>query len=255
MKHKSTLILLLAVVIAAVVAYSLSRKPTSEELAREATRILPGLSDAHVAELQIESDGTRIVCRRAEADEDRWLITEPLQLRADRWEVEGIINRLGSAEKGGRPILLTGERKLSDYGLDSPRRKVTLRADRPAQRTWTLLVGNESGVGELVYVTTPGADRVFTVARSVVDRPSASSWTSSPAWSSKPQHGARAGPSAPSAKGRGRAGNSRSPSTTSPTGTRYAAWPTSSRATCWPAATSWWTTRPRPPTTAWSPPR
>ncbi len=170
MKHKSTLVLLIAVAIAAVVAYSLSRKPTSEERARQQRKILPGFRTEDIAGIEIEKGADRIVCERRETARDKWRITEPLRLRADRWEVEGILDRFETAEKAAPPIRPGGAEEFAAYGLEEPAGKVTFRASRPSERTWTLLIGKESGAGDLVFVAPPDMSVVHTIRKSVVDK-------------------------------------------------------------------------------------
>ena len=97
MKYKSTLLLLVAVAIAGLVAYSLSKKPTSLEATRARKKLLPDFQTADVKHLTIESDDGRIVCQRESAEE--WRILEPLEVRADRWQVEAILDELETAER------------------------------------------------------------------------------------------------------------------------------------------------------------
>ncbi len=170
MKYKSTLLLLIAVIIAALVAYSLSRKPTSEELAQQQSRLLPGLKAGDVVKVEIESGGSKIVCERPATDTSRWLITEPLHLRADRWEVEGIVDRFETARLAGRPIQPINEKDLADYGLAEPQGKATFHSAAPPGRTWTVLVGKETGVGDLVFVATAHRKAVYSVEKGVVDK-------------------------------------------------------------------------------------
>ena len=170
MRYKSTLLLLTAVIVAALVAYALSKKPTSEEMARQQGKLLPDLRASDVVKLELESGGRSIACERRAPSTNEWLITEPLHLRADRWEVEGILNRFETARKGGRPIQGGGERNLADYGLAEPRAKVTFHSAPPSTRTWSLLIGKEAGVGDLVFVTTGHGKPIYSVEKGVVDK-------------------------------------------------------------------------------------
>ncbi len=112
MKYRPVLIMLVTVIVAALVAYALSRRPTSEEMADRQRRVLPGLRADRIAAVEIETGEHRIVCQRDAADGERWLITAPLAVRADRWEVEGIIDRFETAETMLKPIRPTGDRPL-----------------------------------------------------------------------------------------------------------------------------------------------
>lgn len=164
MKHRSTLLLLAAVVLAAVVAWELSKEPTSGELARTARLVAPGLRPAEVTELAIDTDGERIVCRRADR---QWWITSPRRLRADRAAVEKIIRTFAEARQQSRPVRASDTEKFdpADYGLHQPRHRVSFRTP---ERHRTISVGAESGIGDLVYVSTQQKGVVRTLQREVV---------------------------------------------------------------------------------------
>jgi len=170
MKYRSTLILLAVVVIAALVAYFVGKGPTTEQVARQQIRLLPDMREQDVTAVEIQSEGRRIVCRRDESDRSRWVIVEPLRLRADRWEVESIIRRFEQAEKQDRPVWLPTADELSEYGLDEPARSVTFRAAAPSERSWTLLVGASTGVGDSVFVAPPDKSAVYTIEGSVAEK-------------------------------------------------------------------------------------
>ncbi len=171
MKYKSTLLLLIAVVIAGVVAHSLSKEPTSEELQKLRKRLLADMNTSNIETLIMEAGEQRLVCER-QADADvGWRITGPIEVRADRWEVEGILDKLELAEKvastfpeGGKAL------DLAQYGLTEPLRAITLREEQPGGRTWTVLVGKEAGVADTVYMAVQGEDAVYAVKKDVADR-------------------------------------------------------------------------------------
>jgi hypothetical protein len=169
MRHKSTLLLLAAVLIAAVVAYSLSRQPTSEQLRATSKRILPGFEAGQVETLAIEQAGRRLLVRRQ--DKGGWRVVEPVELRADRWEVEAILDKLELAERvsyvhpeEGRTLV------LAPYGLDEPVRKVVMQEGGPGGREWVLLIGREAGAGDAVFVSVKGQEGVYAVPKDVVQK-------------------------------------------------------------------------------------
>jgi len=166
------LTLLIAVIIAALVAFHLSRKPTTEQMQREQSRILPHFAADSIVFLTVEADGKRITCRRNQRDKDKkWYITEPLRLRADSSEIEDIIRRLEGAVRVG--VVYPEEDKpldLAQYGLDRPRCRVTLAESAPGGRIWTLLVGKETGVGDTVFLKHQGEDAVLCVAGDIARR-------------------------------------------------------------------------------------
>ena len=171
MRYKSTLLLLVAVIIAGLVAYSLSRKPTSEEAQREQKRLLPGFAADNVASLAIQTDSGKITCERTEADKDRWRITAPLELRADRYEVDSILDKFELADKEGA-IYPTGSEPLKPerYGLDSPSATVVFKDFGPTARTRTVRIGRETGVGEGAFAAVEGVDAVFSIKRDVAEK-------------------------------------------------------------------------------------
>ena len=164
MNYKSTLLLLIAVVVAALVAHSLSRKPSSQEVAAQRKRLLPDFRAADVKLLTIEGPNGRLVCRREGAD--KWRIIEPVNVRADRWEVQDILDKLETAEKVSWE-LAPGDPAL--YGLEHPVRTVTASRSGPAASAWTLRIGKEAGVAGTVWVAIEGREGVFAVSKDVVD--------------------------------------------------------------------------------------
>ncbi|MFO7956884.1 MAG: DUF4340 domain-containing protein [Candidatus Brocadiia bacterium] len=164
--YKTTIVLLVAVVITGLIAYSLSKQPTSEEMQRQRTRLLPDFATEDVSKVAFIEDETRVVCERAD---DEWRITAPIQARADRWAVEGILERLETAEKEWSVSPAEDNAvSLADYGLDSPRRRVTITLDGPDGRTWTMLVGKPTGAADAVSVKLEGDERVFAVASNII---------------------------------------------------------------------------------------
>ena len=132
MKHKSTILLFVAVAIAGVVAYSLSRKPTSEELSQQRRRVLKDFKASDITSVTIEKDGKRLVCRREDGGD--WRITEPVDVRADRYELQDMLDAFAAANMISSPAFPKPGQALnmSVYGLDkpvTPRKKHRKKAD------------------------------------------------------------------------------------------------------------------------------
>jgi hypothetical protein len=162
-RYRSTLLLLLAVAVAGVVAHFVGRGPTSEELQKQRKRIFADFDADAVQELVIREGEQRLVCRRDQGGE--WRLAEPLNLRADRWEVQSILGKLETAERVSYVYPEKGEAlDLAAYGLEEPLRAVTARA---GNRTWTMSVGREAGVADSVYVAVEGRDAVMAVPQDV----------------------------------------------------------------------------------------
>jgi len=164
--YKATIVLLVAVVVTGLIAYSLSKQPTSEEMRERRTRLLPDFSTDDVTRLTVAQGEDRIVCERAG---DEWRITAPIQARADRWAVESILDRLETTEKKWA-VSPAGDEEVSlaDYGLEAPRRTVTVTLDGPQERTWTILVGKPTGADDAVSVKLEGRQDIFAVARDII---------------------------------------------------------------------------------------
>jgi hypothetical protein len=170
MKHKSTLLLFIAVVVAALVAYSLSRKPTSEQTQQQQKRVLSGYSAGKVATVSFQEGDQRITCQREEGSDGGWRIAEPVQVRGERWAIEDILDQLERAEKvstvraeKGRPL------DLATYGLDKSVRTVTL-AEKAGGRTWKILIGKDAGAADAVWITLEGDPAVYSVRKSLAEK-------------------------------------------------------------------------------------
>ena len=157
MKWKPTLVLLVVVAAVAAVAYHLSRKPTSSELAAQAERLLPGLRAEDVRELEIKNEAGRLFCVRGPLGDEgapgalEWRIAGPFALRADQEEVGRIVETLAAARTYGRPTAIddAGPGALAEFGLDEPARQATLRT--AAGGGWSVRLGNRVGVKEHSY--------------------------------------------------------------------------------------------------------
>ncbi len=162
-RYKGTIVLLAAVLVAALIAYALSRQPTTEELREQRARLLPDLAADSVTRLAIADGERRVVCERTD---EGWLITHPARARADDWAVEEILERLQAARTQWT-ISPDDEPDVSpaDYGLDPPARTVEVTVGEPRERTWTLLVGTPTGAADALWVQVKGQRRVVAVSR------------------------------------------------------------------------------------------
>ena len=169
MKIKSTLIMLVAVVVAGLIAYNLSKKPTTEEQQERRKKVFPGLTQDDARSLKITARDTTIAVERIEPGKDSWRIIEPLDLRADRWKVQSMLRSFENAEKTATVFPEKGKQvKLGKKGLKNPRRKVSVSGAGGQQ--WTLLIGNETSIGNAVWAKLARGDMVFTIEKSVADK-------------------------------------------------------------------------------------
>ncbi|KPK66307.1 MAG: hypothetical protein AMK73_00365 [Planctomycetes bacterium SM23_32] len=165
-KHSSTLLLLAAVAVAGIVAYAVSRQPSSDELEKQRKRLFPGLATQDVRELTIQEGAEQLVCRRD--GESEWRIVRPVDVRADRWEVESILDKLELAERVSSVYPEKGQAlDAALYGLAEPVRTVTVKG---STRAWTMTVGREAGAGKAVFVAVEGREGVFAVPDDVVQK-------------------------------------------------------------------------------------
>lgn len=161
MKPRSLLILALLVVGVGAFVWFGRELPSSDERVQRAKRVVLVEAD-QVSSLEIEWDGQVVALERsatAPLEEDvepgvgEWLLTRPIEARADSQMVDGIISRL---------VVLEKERTLAgvapaDVGLAQPRGRVRLVTDSarhvfavgaeiPASSNMTLAVEGEDGV-------------------------------------------------------------------------------------------------------------
>ncbi len=165
---KSTLILLAVVVVLGIVAYSLSRRPASDELRRRRAQLLPELEADDAVTLIIESDGARIVCRRRE--EGDWAIAEPFSTRAESWQVQRIVDRLARAQRvWSIPASEVEEAELADYGLEPPRRRVTVSTEGEEAGTRAVRIGKPTGAADSVYAMVEQEGSVCAIEQSAAE--------------------------------------------------------------------------------------
>jgi len=182
---KPRTVLILAALVAALAAFIwfVERDlPSSEELVERSKKVLAFESD-EVTALAIEWEGETVRLERApaperegdageDAEEDEedegaaepapspeWRLTEPVEARADRAAVEGLLASLSGLDK--RRTLEDAER--SEVGLDPPRGRVTVVT---ADGERTLEIGAEVPASENVLVALAGEPEVWVTPRS-----------------------------------------------------------------------------------------
>ena len=148
--------------------------PTASEERQVAQRVFPELRNISVddvTEITLVKDGQTL---RFQYDKqnDRWVLVEPVNVLADRTAVRNIafdIKQLTKksipGEEEGAQLKATKE-KLVEFGLDQPKRKVTLAyIDDGDKHEVTLLVGSQTADEEGWYVMVEGKDEVFVVSK------------------------------------------------------------------------------------------
>lgn len=181
---KPRTLVLLALVVAALGAFIwfVERDlPSSEELAERSRKVLP-VEPEEVEAVVVEWDGERVRLERAAGDDaeeggrgaeadgeggaltpDEWWITEPLQARADRTAVDGLLTALTGLDK----VRTIQEADPAGVGLAEPRGRVTLITEDGER---TLQVGRDVPASENVLVSLAEAGEVHVTARSFIAR-------------------------------------------------------------------------------------
>lgn len=183
MKPRSLLILTLVVAALAAFVWFYERKlPSTEEAKEQEKKLLAGVETDEVSEVTIAREGktVRLVregkpAAKDEKDEDgddeedeesalpppaaEWRLAAPLQARADRSAVEGLLSSLLGLDKA--TTIEKPDRK--QYGLDPPAATVTLQTD---DGTKTIEVGRELPGMDQRAVAIQGEAAVHAVASS-----------------------------------------------------------------------------------------
>lgn len=191
MKPRTVLVLALVVAALAAFLWFVERDlPSTEELAERARKVLP-VEAGEVRAVEVEWGGETVRLERApspegapegapdgapegEEGEDaeeaapspEWRLTEPIEARADRAAVDGLLTALAGLEKL-RTLEDAGPADRPELGLDPPRGRVTLVTGEGER---TLQVGAEVPASSNVLVSLAGEPEVWVTPRSFTAR-------------------------------------------------------------------------------------
>ena len=166
MRFKNTLRLLAGVMIMAGVLWVAERRWTSTEARARQSEHLTFLPMDEVTYLLIERGELRMTCEKRG---DGWAIVSPIRARAAAGAVERVLAVL---EVLPRRETVTGIQRrdraltLSDYGLAEPRGRVVLCG---ATGREDLHIGDDSPLGNFVYVKSAGHDDVVGTSRDILE--------------------------------------------------------------------------------------
>lgn len=172
MRPRTALLLFAAAAVASAVVLLWERRlPGTDERREQEGRLVPYLAVEDVSRIEIERPSGRLVLERAGED---WRLREPVDDRADSWEVEALLRDLIEAHV--RTRVPAGEIKGGDEatGLGGAAPQVTLVA---GSRRFVLRVGTVAAPGRVRYVRVAGDDRLAVVDEAVaraVERPAES---------------------------------------------------------------------------------
>ncbi|MBN1270001.1 MAG: DUF4340 domain-containing protein [Kiritimatiellae bacterium] len=166
MRRRTTILLLMAVVLLGTYIWHVERKAeTTEERDRRGRRVMQIDPDS-ILLVRMEFETNVVECAREGAG---WLLRRPVSGRADAGEIRRILYDLSELPRG--EIITAPDREarglaLGDYGLDRPRARITLGDSRVSR---TLLIGRNAPLGGFLYVKEETGEDVIAVHEDLLD--------------------------------------------------------------------------------------
>jgi hypothetical protein len=160
MCFKTTIRLLVAVLLSAAALWFLEGRQAIEEQRRRAALHALRIDPGRLTALNFERDGEVIECRRVDGV---WRIAQPVDARADVAQMDRILSLFSSLRRGAvitRRERLTEGLDLRDYGLDPPQARLTWIQDGLWQTVW---IGRPATLGDAIYVMQEGAEEIVSV--------------------------------------------------------------------------------------------
>lgn len=180
MKLKTTIILLIvaAIGISYVFLYEKKQLP-QEEWEKLQKKVIPDFKTSLIRKIELNNESGKVVLEKTK--DNFWYIVEPLKLRADNSEVNGILSefefmtKIGSfVKEGDKPF------DLKDYGLDVPKITLTMYTDIPARQgkiqvtgprdKYTVYIGQKLAAGDNVYLKLDTSDEVVVVPGALCEK-------------------------------------------------------------------------------------
>ena len=172
MKFRTTIILLIVAGIGAAYIFLYDKKQYRTDVwVQRQQMVLPDYKSGQIDKIEMEKGGVNIVLEST--DNGRWRMVEPLQLRADRAEVEEILAQFEFLRKVGTiKESETANFNLKEYGLEIPSLVVNLWLKKGSMiggtagdvTRYTVNIGDRLVAGEdTVYITTGDDKDVFVV--------------------------------------------------------------------------------------------
>ncbi len=171
MKFRTTIILLIVAAIGAAYIFLYDKKQYRTDVwVQRQQMILPDYKPGQIDKIEMKKGGVNIVLEST--DNKSWRMVEPLQLRADRAEVEEILAQFEFLRKVGTiKESETANFNLNEYGLETPGLVVNLWLKKGLMvggtagevTRYTVNIGDRLAAGEdTVYITT-GDDKDVSV--------------------------------------------------------------------------------------------
>ncbi|NOZ21032.1 MAG: DUF4340 domain-containing protein [Planctomycetes bacterium] len=172
MNFKTTLVLLVLVVVAGVAALILHIKVPPTEKAKELEKkVFQDYDSADATKLEVKTKDKTLAF---EKKVDKWHMSGPLKVRADKSNVMGVLDACESMEKVRTVEAKKGEAlDPAKYGLKNPQVTVTFWTkpkDAKEEIKRTLLVGDKTPGGKNVYVRAEGKEPIYVVSKTILDK-------------------------------------------------------------------------------------
>ncbi|MBI2954497.1 MAG: DUF4340 domain-containing protein [Chloroflexi bacterium] len=162
MSYKTTLILLVAlVVIGAAVYWQDVRSGSGKKEEPKSTQVFT-FAPQDVSSLSVTYDGKSTDLQKDDAT--KWSITKPVSAEADYWGVENMVVRLGSLTANRTLTGTVGD--LAVYGLDRP--IMEARIGTKDGKREIIIAGDKTPDGSAYYVKRMNVDTIYLVATSII---------------------------------------------------------------------------------------
>lgn len=171
MRTKVTLVLLFLNVALFFFIFKFERGWRTAQASLEARRRVLGAETADIRSLRIAGPGITTIALQRQGD--NWSLTAPIEWPANLHAVNRIINELQFLEHETSfrvADLEQNQQSLADYGLAQPRLTLTFTtgSTEADTKTVTLQIGDETKVGNRLYLLSPDGQRVHVVGLSLV---------------------------------------------------------------------------------------
>ncbi|MGR3309171.1 MAG: DUF4340 domain-containing protein, partial [Candidatus Brocadiales bacterium] len=161
MKLKTTIILLIVVAIGFAYVFLYEKKQfTTEQVVQRAGMVLPDFRYNKITRIEIKK-GDKITLLE-KTDEDDWWLRKPLNLRADKAEVNSILSEFQYMRK----ISSMGDSTdLKSYGLEEPVFVASLWTGSMEQikKEYTINMGSKRAGGDEVFIRLEGNKEILLV--------------------------------------------------------------------------------------------
>ena len=168
MRSKVTIVLLFLNVVLFFYIFQYEEKWRAEQKTLEARRRVLGPEAASIDSLA-RTSRTGNPVKLVKHQDGTWWLTAPYDWPADPNALSRIVNELQFLEHETSfavADLTKSSQTLADYGLDQPAITLTFTA---AGKAYTLKIGDDTKIGNRLYVLSPDSARIHVVGRSLAD--------------------------------------------------------------------------------------